>query len=87
MEGGSGPGNKRSGPLQNLALRPWETEVFESHSRFEGNIFSLLLSSEAHHPKFSFSWTMLVNISSLNHVHVTQIISMYLPLNMCPSLV
>ena len=30
VEGGSGPGNRRSGSLPSLALGPWETVTFES---------------------------------------------------------
>ena len=31
VEGGSGPGNRRSGSLPSLARDPWETVKFESH--------------------------------------------------------
>ena len=31
VEGQSGPGNSRSGPLPSLAQGPWETVILEQH--------------------------------------------------------
>ena len=74
MEGQSGPGNSRSGPLPSLAQGPWETVILEQHGHDFCDVGRALSSPRKKIPQksstlrqFRTNITKIVSVLLQNH--------------------